>query len=314
MRGHLIHIGYPKAASTALQAWFGSHPQLAYKPGGIASHYSAPEISRRSALPTEDHVRWLVTSTESLVVPRRDARADESVYEPIVVRRRRVCRRLRAMFGGATILVVTRGFQAIIASGYSQYVRTGGTAPIEKLYRDAGDGPQWEGMRPEDYFDYDGTVAMYADTFGQENVIVLPSELLRDDSRAFLGRLEERLGIDTHEVNPPWLNESLSGPELYWYPRFSAALARATAHLGRPGAAVFNRYRARIGGDALRRPVDALARLAPSRSVDRQQQLPPRLVERCRGRAASFADDPVYAPYADEYLNSARSRAARAHA
>jgi len=34
MAKHLIHIGYPKAGRTFLQAWFQQHPELCYVPEG----------------------------------------------------------------------------------------------------------------------------------------------------------------------------------------------------------------------------------------------------------------------------------------
>jgi|GEM_PF-5080405 len=47
MRGHLIHIGFPKSGSTFLQEWFRQHPQLFYAPGGLGGFYNVYEIPGR---------------------------------------------------------------------------------------------------------------------------------------------------------------------------------------------------------------------------------------------------------------------------
>jgi hypothetical protein len=49
MSRHLVHIGYPKAGSTYLQRWFASHPQLAYREGGIAGFPNVYALARDGA-------------------------------------------------------------------------------------------------------------------------------------------------------------------------------------------------------------------------------------------------------------------------
>ena len=44
-RPHLIHIGFPKAASTFLQHWFDRHPEIAYRPGGLAGMHTVYDLS-----------------------------------------------------------------------------------------------------------------------------------------------------------------------------------------------------------------------------------------------------------------------------
>src|SRR4051794_5362767 len=120
MQRHLVHVGYPKAGSTTLQAWFASRSEFVFADETIGGVTSADGIAGHVAT-TDDAVRWVVTSAERLIVPAIED-FGEPPTEPIAVRRRRVCERLRTMFGDPTILIVTRGFRGIMASNYSQVV------------------------------------------------------------------------------------------------------------------------------------------------------------------------------------------------
>jgi hypothetical protein len=66
---HLIHIGYPKAGSTFLQAWFEQHPELCYAPGGLGGFYNIYEICR----PSGRACKYFVTSFEGIATPHESA-------------------------------------------------------------------------------------------------------------------------------------------------------------------------------------------------------------------------------------------------
>lgn len=299
MPRHLIHIGFPKTGSTALQSWFAHHPELVYAPTGLAGHRDGDDLAERAASGGELEP-WCVTSAERLSVPRssqRDADVDAPGDVPLAERRRRACGLLRALFGDATILIVTRGFEGVLASAYSQHVRVGGTMSPRELLDPS--------HQTEDYFDYDATIALYGDAFGDERLIVLPYELLRDDPGAFVAALERRLGVTTSGRLPPRLYLSLSAAELYWYPRLTRVVAKAAAPFGRRGERLLAFYRARIGGPDLGRGISLLARVAGGRQVEPSTLVPAEVLDRCRGRAAVLCGLPHYAPYAAEYLNDA---------
>jgi hypothetical protein len=311
MQRHLVHVGYPKAGSTTLQAWFESRPEVVFAYDAIGGVTSAEGIARQVAV-TDNVPRWVVTSAERLILPAvegpgvaEDERATRlPPTEPIAPRRRRVCARLRTMFGDATILIVTRGFRSTMASGYSQVLRWGPALSVEEFVSVYQESPAFEGSRAADVLDYDAALRLYADTFGAENVVVLPYELLRDDPRRFLARLEQRLDLEPRPEQAPWLNRSLSGAEMYWYLRFSRGVERATAKLGRPGTALLHTYYERaIRSGRLERSADVLSRVLRTPTVNPADQIPAEIVETCRGRASSLATNPDYAPYAVEYLN-----------
>jgi hypothetical protein len=301
MQRHLVHVGYPKAGSTTLQAWFESRPEVVFAHDAIGGVTSAAAIASQVAV-TDNAPHWVVTSSEWLIHPSDGPGIPPT--EPIAARRRRVCARLRTMFGDATILIVTRGFRSIMASSYSEVLRWGLALSVEEVLSLYQESPAFEGWRAADVFDYDAPLRLYADTFGAESVVVLPFELLRDDPRAFLARLEQRLDLEPRSEQVPWHNPSLSGAALYWYPRFSRGVERATARLGRPGRALRYRcYGRAVRSGRLERSVEVLSRVLRTPTVNPADHIPAEVVETCRGRASSLATNPDYAPYAAEYLN-----------
>jgi hypothetical protein len=302
MPGHLIHIGFPKAGSTALSAWFDAHPQLEYAPNAIGGYYDAFGIAARAAAARE-RAAWLVTSSESLSTPRvSDEPALGGAGEPrrrgvtLAESRRRVCETLKVLFGDATILVVTRGFRGEILSGYSQYVKSGGPLPLDALFDPSG-------RDHEGYLDYDGVVALYEGAFGAANVIALPYELLRDDPAAFVGVLEDRLGLEPGAAPVPRRNPSLTPAGLYWYRRLSRAVGAVARVLPRrAGERVFAAYVARAREDRFRRPIERWERLLPG---ERQLEItvPDSVLQAHRDHATALGERPLYARYAAEYLN-----------
>jgi hypothetical protein len=306
--GHLLHIGFPKAGSTTLQAWFEDHPQLGYDHNAIGGFYLTEQIGAQAAAATAAPERWRVTSRELLSVPITDLGTLERIADrpasAIPQARERVCYVLRQMFAQSTVLIVTRGFRAAIASTWAQYVRMGGRLSMPELTgRFAPDGY----AHIANALDYDAIRALYSDAFGAEQVIVLPFELLRDDAAAFLGVLEQRLSLEPSErPAPAWLNASLSGPELAWYPLLSRGVsALDTALLRRRRGRLRHSYVRRVGGPKLGRVVEVLDRIAP-RHRPTAADLPDAVVESCRGRAAGLRELAHYDAYAAEYLNDAR--------
>jgi hypothetical protein len=202
-----------------------------------------------------------------------------------------ICRRLAETFPGAHILIVTRGFRSMILSSYSQYVRTGGPLDLETLVADAQDSAAWN---------YDYLVDLYRTAFGEEKVIVLPWELLRDDAAAFAGAIEQRLGLGRGPLPDRRYNPSLSGEELRWYPRLTRALLALPVG-ERLRRRLFARYARAAFGNRLRRPIRLLQRLRPAAPVT-PDLVPEAVLEAYRGQASLLAREPLYAPYAAEYL------------
>jgi hypothetical protein len=283
MTRHLLHIGYPKTATNFLRAWFEAHPQIAFVRGGFAGFLRLPEIASPASLSAEPP-RLRVSSSELLATPHAEV-GNWVRYgrdgKDFASHQAQVCEILARLFPSADILIVTRGFRSMILSSYSQYVRTGGGDSLAELARIGQEQGAWH---------YDRILALYAAAFGDKRVIVLPWELLRDRPAEFVACLEQRLGLDPGPVPQERLNQALSPAELAAQLRLTHALRRA------PGP-LFSLYaRAAMAG---RLPLKLLSRWrggAGLATLDAAQ------VEAYRGQAASLAADPLYAPYASDYL------------
>lgn len=299
MAQHLIHIGYPKAGSTFLQAWFESHPELRYAHAGLGGFQDVYAMCRLE----ETTYRYYVTSCEDLSSPHGSTEGlpGETAGQPERIKdaQAEVCALLKTLYPGSRILIVTRGFREIAFSGYSQYVRFGGVQHLEGM---VGMYLDRLGEDADHYYDFDHLVGLYADAFGPENLIVLPFELLRDDQARFLAVLEEALGVSHVEVELGRVNPTLSPEELYWYPVISRLAESVAARLGpRRSRRVFHRYVDIPFRNRLRPLIRMLARLSPSRRIDRDD-FPEGLLSQCVGKADGLRDHPLYAPYAREYL------------
>lgn len=290
MSDHLIHIGYPKAGSTFLQRWFEVHPQIAYAEGGIAGYDNVYDMVRQAAAPASG-MRCRVTSSESLSIPRAHFGQTyfdswKSDAERVADAEAEACDALAALFPHGRVLVVTRGFRSMILSSFSQYVRTGGALGLEELTALARNAGPW---------DYDRLIGRYRGAFGADRVLALPYELLRADSEAFLAKIETWLGLDHFPGPKEAVNAALTPAELAWYPRFARVAARI-----RPRR--LGRLYGRLAFEGRLRPAaNLLQRLRPL-AAPAPQRLPDEVVDAFRGKAECLRDDPLYAPYADDYL------------
>jgi hypothetical protein len=294
--GHLIHIGYPKTGSNFLRRWFAAHPELGFFNRGLAGFESVYAIARQGASP-DPGLLWRVTSAEALSTPderigqlRIDYRDEPG---PMGEAQARVCATLSSLFPSAHILIVTRGFRAMILSAYSQYVRTGGTHSFEAFYRPGAFVPWREA------WDYDHLIALYRAAF-PGRVILLPYELLRDDPAAFTAALAGRLGVAPRDPPAAPANVGLSPIELAWYPRLTR-LVRALPVGERLRRRIEGRYLRAARANRLAGPVALLQRLRPKAPVG-DDLLTDELARSLWGQAESLREEPLYAPYFGDYF------------
>lgn len=301
---HLIHIGYPKTGSTFLQAWFERHPEIRYAHGGLGGFRNVYELAR----PADREYKYHVTSFEGLSTPHESAGglrldfggAAPVEADPVKENQRAVCELLKGLYPDSRVLIMTRGFKGMIFSAYSQSVRMG--ARWSHLRDMCGELAERLRDDARHYYDYDYLVGLYAGAFGEENLIVLPYELLRDEQDKFLAALEERLGLTHVAIKLGRINPSLSPEELYWYPVISRLFSAAASRLG---PARFRRaygwYVGKTLGNGLGPLVKVLRLLRPERKIT-EADFPEEILEFCKGKATLLRKDPLYTPYIAEYL------------
>lgn len=294
---HLIHVGYAKAGSSVLQRWFAEHPQIGFARDGLAGFRTVYDVSRIGAVPLGE-LRLRVTSEESLVMPRVTAGSRPADYAgegvPAPSGAGRVCGELVQLFPTATVLLVTRGFRGRMLSAYSQGVRMGVTYPFFVL--DPAFGID---HRSTWLWDYNAIIDLYARAF-PGRLIVLPFELLRDDPDRFVRILEARFGLDHHPLPRAVENPALSGEELLWYPRMTRALLRLRLP-GKVKRRIVGLHLALIARGWTRPLVRLLQTCRPGEPVG-AHMVTDTVLENFRGQADRLRDDPLYAPYAADYL------------
>ena len=300
MTSHLIHVGFPKTGTNFLGAWFDAHPQIAFARRGIAGCRSAHDLVRAAAI-DDPRIRCRATLHEALATPHEQAgltlaerRPRHHPFDPEAQVRARDL--LAALFPNAHILVVTRGFRSVLVSGYSQYVRSGGTRDFFALRE----------LEPAEFnayndhlWNYDRFIGLYEEVFA-DRLIVLPYEWLRDDPDAFIREIERRLGLDHHPAPAQRANPSLTPVQLRWYPRITRFLM---------GLPVGERMRGQIRRFYLpqmkRRPLGAfvslLQKMRPATPVT-ADLIQDDLIAPLAGRAERLRANPFYAPYARDYL------------
>jgi hypothetical protein len=261
------------------------------------------ELSR----PSGREYKYYVASFEGLSMPIRSAggvHLDFIYARPVRETRVKekqaaVCSVVRTLYPGSRVLIITRGFKGMLTSVYSQCVRLGGRLHLDDACRDFAEGLR---VNDEHYWDFDYFIRLYGEAFGEENLIVLPYELLRDDQDRFLAVLEERLSIGHAEVKLGRLNPSLSPEELYWYPVISRAVTAAASRLGDARfQKIYSWYVGRTLDNRLRPLINMLRLMRPGRKIT-EADFPDDVLDYCKGKATLLKGNPLYAPYAVEYL------------
>ncbi len=304
---HLIHVGFPKTGSTWLQRWFEANPQVLFRECGIGGYSSTLDICR--PVIDRSRVRCRVTSHEDLITPTpkdihgnipRDevGNAGGVAHDLIPQRQLEVCEELFQLFPDAHVLIVTRGLESGLKSGFGEMVRSGLPLTSTEFF---GDEERLRNMLR--HGNYGRVVAMYRRMFGGR-VLVLPYELLRDDPERFRRAIEDFVGLPPCDWPAGKINASLEPFELRWYPWIAKAIYRLPV-LPRVRQALLRRHVRAIRSGRWKPFARALDRLSgrPAQPVE----VPPGVCELMRGSADVLLGDARYAPYRDDYLPGSRA-------
>lgn len=204
----VAHIGFPKTATKFLQrSVFARLPErFRYVGEQAAAEHLLPLI----------HEDDTIFDGEALRARIEDACAGESAlfsYEPLTglhyqtgfVNRTLIANRLKALGFDRIIITIRNQFDAL-ESAYKEYVRNGGVVRLADYVAFPPDPPHL--LYPA-YYDYRAIFALYARTFGRDNVLVLQHERLGHAS--FAADLGAFLAVDPPTIDPrERVNASLS--------------------------------------------------------------------------------------------------------
>ena len=292
--GHLLHVGYPKTGSKFLQRWLAGHPDIAFSQWGIAGFGDAHAMMAAAGGPPLPP--WHATSHEALLTPLagyRDLGAD-GVELPTRNDQHAACAMLAALFPRAHILIVTRGYEALLRSFYAELVVGG----ARYSFREFCDALLAQVETGTDVFHPDSAIGAYAAGFGEERLLVLPYELLRDRPDEFLGAIEARLAIRPMPVPSNRVRPTPPDTRLSAYRRMTGWV-RAV-----PGPAGLRRRAALAYVAALRsgRLEGAAALIERLGQKPVGEAVPPRLIEALAGRSERLRGHPLYRDYRADYL------------
>jgi hypothetical protein len=219
MKPVLLHIGYPKTATTWVQR------NLFWQDGNgffeVADHDELNTLFVRPH-PFAFDTRETLSTLEGALT-----RAAAGGLVPVVSAEflcgnpfyggregPEYCRRLAQVFPGARVLVTIRNQASIYQSTYKQFIRRGGTLGPRRFF-DPNPDRGYVGFDPK-FFEFDLLNDFLVETFGQENVLFLCFEEFVRDAPGFVRKIIDFSGasVPMEEMNLPFgRNTEPSAPD-----------------------------------------------------------------------------------------------------
>jgi len=219
----LIHIGFPKTATTFLQKNIFSNSDYNFIPitdsivrnnkklyegrfkiKGFAGYFLTENNGGRFLSPYQNRTKEIhkeiklfqeiqdykknkicVLSNERLCGPAHAGFSDS----------KDICDRIHDAFPKAKILITIREQREMINSLYFQYLTTGGRGKIRQYLHEKFHDYGTSAFRPSS-LNYNEMVQYYSQKFGSSNVLILPFELLKENNNDFFDRLYKFLSIE----------------------------------------------------------------------------------------------------------------------
>lgn len=202
----IIHIGFPKTGSTYLQSYFESHPSIHHNRSRFNSYVNTGHISDEIIEELYPDEKIDILSEELLSIWSGDiSKVKFQSYNmeyDFEIHQKNTAEQLNLIFPKAKILIVTRGFQSLFNSLYSQYILTGGTNSKKKFSKES------EEIILKLY-NYNKVIDLYSSLFSKDQLIVLPFEWLQENPNEFLIYLEKIFNIDHIEFDSNKIHVSI---------------------------------------------------------------------------------------------------------
>lgn len=188
MSEQIIHIGYPKTASSWLQRFVFNNNKIGLETisrGVIQAELLLPndlqfdEDKAFSRVHSEIEKIKKEGKTPVLSHEHFSGHAQSGGYYNY-----NLAKRLKNLFREAKVIIVIRNQLDMIYSSYLHYIKTGGRCNIKRFLN-----PPKDGIVPlfrYEYFEYHKLIKIYRDFYGKENVLVLPYELFLNKPRHYV--------------------------------------------------------------------------------------------------------------------------------
>ncbi len=195
----IVHIGYTKAASSALQAFFSACSSVHHVDRGIAfKHLTSPNAltwdePAASHFFAEQAQEADATGSSTVISHERlSGNPHSGHYDDTLI-----AQRIAKILPDARILLCVREQVALIASIYKQYLRIGGTKTFRQYALPTQDYrvPGFDHTK----YEYHHLVEVYRHLFDPDRVHVYLVEDLKAAPTAFFGSLAQLLGTTVPE-------------------------------------------------------------------------------------------------------------------
>lgn len=224
-KNFLLHIGYAKAGSSLTGEWFAKNPSFHFNDFAIGGFRDTNHLIETATCNAEQP-KYYVVRDMMFTIPRYDD-GDFSKAKELKNYQKNICTFFSQIFPFAKVLIVTRGYESMIAANYSQHLKEGGIIKAEDILEFTN--------FIRDLFDYSYVINLYKEAFGEKNLIVLPYELLKDNPTAFFSKIEEELELPHFSFAPKVFNPSLGRAEASYLIRVNSLVDFVARNSGEAG-------------------------------------------------------------------------------
>lgn len=196
----LLHIGYPKAGSSFLGSWFYKRPDFIFHDFSKNKYSNINKLQNDINLNNANLNETVVIKDTRFITPHFE---DFKMHSNIFDAQKEIAETLYSLFPEAKILIVTRGFESAIKANYSQYVKEGGILCFNNLIK-KNKSSQW---LP---FNYTEIIEYYKKLFGNDNILIIPFELLKANQNIFLNKIENFISVSHLDFSIKANNPSLT--------------------------------------------------------------------------------------------------------
>jgi hypothetical protein len=205
----LVHVGYPKSASTWLQRQIFTNTDTGFcSPWGEQAKIAIEHILVKDTFVFDQCLNQMQDSYEEVILESNAAGLVPVIsYEHFLVdpmggpsNVREGVRRIKTLFPECKILLIIREQKSMILSAYLEHLRRGFPVSIERfLGCDGFAKPSIGCACPKELFLYNNLIKYLYENFCRENILVYPVEALRTANfRLKLNHLFER-EVSGHE-------------------------------------------------------------------------------------------------------------------
>jgi len=193
----IIHIGYPKTASTWLQNnFFNNISNIDF----VDRRTTKEDFILSNSLDFDSNFLTDKYKNKSRILLSHELLVGGMIHTGGVngILIKEFCLRLKSVFPNAQIVLFIRNQTDMIASAYNQYIKGGGTYGINKyLYQNTFDALNKYFFFSFKYLEYDKIIDLYKKEFGENNVYIYLHEEFSKDPKEFTKKLSEKFNFDT---------------------------------------------------------------------------------------------------------------------